>query len=390
MKLVTAAAAAALAWATPLPAQEPAPDYAQDSAWLCLPEREGPCTRPLPTTALNANGYGSVGQAVPAADAPVDCFYVYPTVSGDPGLNADLKPGPEEDWTAWMQAARFSGVCRVYAPLYRQATNASMMAEAPLALAYGDVLAAWRQYLGQRNRGRPFVLVGHSQGAIHLVRLLASEIEGRPEADRMLSAILVGWNVEVPVGQRVGGSFKRTPLCSRVGETGCVIAWTSYRATNPPPPAGTPFGRTATPAMTVACTNPARFSRGTAPLDSYWPTGVSLSGGPDTIKWSTGGAPPTPFVRTDGLASAACVNRPGAGYLSVIVNGDPADARTDEIPGDLVIGGRAMREWGLHLAEMNLAQGDLIALVEAQAEAFSASATPATHNGAGPRTARRR
>ena len=366
-----AAAAALAAGAAPAVGQDaPAPDYAQDSAWLCLPGRQDPCSRPLPTTALNPNGYGSVGQALPAPDAPVDCFYVYPTVTGDPGMNADLKPGQEEEWTAWMQAARFSGVCKVHSPVYRQATNASMMAEAAVGLAYRDVAAAWRNFLQQRSRGRPFVLIGHSQGAIHLIRLLASEIEGRPEAERMLSAILVGWNVEVPVGQRVGGSFKQTPLCARVGETGCVIAWNSYRATNPPPPGLTPFGATAAAGMTVACTNPARFSGTTAPLDSYWPTGVSLTGGPDPIRWSSAGPPPTPFVRTEGLVSAACVNREGVGYLSVVVNADPSDARTDEIPGDLVLGGRTLTELGLHPAEMNLAQGDLIALIEAQAEAF--------------------
>jgi hypothetical protein len=37
-------------------------------------------------------------------------------------------------------------------------------------------------------------------------------------------------------------------------------------------------------------------------------------------------------------------------------------------PGDVVIAGRPQPGWGLHLADMNLGLGDLIALVEAQAE----------------------
>jgi hypothetical protein len=122
--------------------------------------------------------------------------------------------------------------------------------------------------------------------------------------------------------------------------------------------------------MTVACTNPARLAKGSAPLDSYWYAGPSVTGTPSPITWSTQGAPPTPFLRTEGLASASCVNRGNAGYLSVMVNADPADARTDRIPGDVVIAGVPQPGWGLHTADMNLALGDLIALVEAQAEAY--------------------
>ena len=63
--------------AAPAAAQEapaPAVDYAQEESWLCLPGREDSCGRPLPTAALNPNGYGSVGQVGPAADAEIDCF----------------------------------------------------------------------------------------------------------------------------------------------------------------------------------------------------------------------------------------------------------------------------------------------------------------------------
>ena len=100
--------------------------------------------------------------------------------------------------------------------------------------AYRDVLAAWRHYLARHNQGRPFVLIGHSQGTVHLTRLLADEIEGRPEAARMLSALLIGFSVEVPQGRLTGGSLQRTPLCTRAGETGCVITYVSFRADSPP------------------------------------------------------------------------------------------------------------------------------------------------------------
>jgi hypothetical protein len=377
----TILAGLALALAAPAAAQEApsaAPDYSKPEAWLCLPGRDDVCSKPLPTTALNANGYGSVGRATPARDPTIDCFYVYPTVSRDAGDNSDMIAGPEEQATAAVQFARFAGTCRTFAPLYRQATLTALLRQAQgqgqrtaqsLATAYGDVAAAWREYLKTHNGGRPFVLIGHSQGTIHLAPLLAREIEGRPEAKRMLSALLIGFNIEVPEGKLVGGTFKQTPLCTRVGETGCVVTYVSFRATNPPPPASL-FGRSPRPGMTVACTNPARLVKGSAPLDSYWYAGPSVTGTPSAITWSSQGTPPTPFLRTDGLASAACVNRGNVGYLSVMVNADPADARTDRIPGDVVIAGQPQPGWGLHTADMNLGLGDLIALVEAQAEAF--------------------
>src|SRR4029078_4812764 len=108
-------------------AASPAPDYAKDSAWLCLPGRADACSTPRPTTALNPNGYGSNGLSRAAKGPPLDCFYVYPTVSRDPGLNSDLKPA-EETGATQVQFARFSGVCRTFAPVYRQMTMGAVAA----------------------------------------------------------------------------------------------------------------------------------------------------------------------------------------------------------------------------------------------------------------------
>jgi hypothetical protein len=383
--------------AAPAPAQQAASapasvDYRQEANWLCLPGRADACGKPLATTALNPNGYGSTGQVTPAKNAPVDCFYVYPTMSRDAGDNSDLVAGIEEQAAAMVQFARFGTVCRTFAPVYRQATLAALYRQASgnaartaetMNLAYGDVLAAWRYYLQHYNKGRPFVLVGHSQGTVHLTRLLATEIEGSAAAKRMLSALLIGYSVEVPEGKLVGGSFKRTPLCTKVGQTGCVVTYVSFRASSPPPP-GSMFGRAATPGMTIACTNPARLRRDLTPLDSYWYAGASATSAAKPIAWSSAGAPPTPFLRTEGLVSATCVNRGPVGYLAVTVNADPTDQRTDAIPGDVSIAGVIQPGWGLHLVDMNIAQGDLIALVEEQARAFNASATPGRHSRPAP------
>jgi hypothetical protein len=283
-------------------------------------------------------------------------------------LNSDLKVGREEKLAAEVQFARFASVCRPFAPAYRQMTLAAVAAAATGAdvtrnglLAYSDVLAAWRNYLATKNEGRPFELIGHSQGSLMLQQLIAHEIETNPKvAARMTLAILPGYNVLVPEGKLVGGTFKKTPLCSRVGQTGCVMTWVSFREKNMPP-RGAIFGIADQPGMTIGCVNPARpGSRDWVPLDSYWFTRSTLPvpGGP--IQWSSEGAPPTPYVRTEGLVSAKCINDGPRGYLSIRTNADPKDKRTDRVGGEVAVLGMFIPGWGMHLADVAEAQGDLI------------------------------
>ena len=365
--LAAAALAAAMAFPATAQSNAPAPDYSKDSAWLCLPGRADVCSMPLATTALNPNGYGSTGQSGVAKDPPIDCFYVYPTISKDQAMNSDLDVSEEKGATA-VQFARFASVCRTFAPIYRQMTLAAVAAYSAGAnidtaanLAYSDVVAAWRNYLATKNGGRPFVLIGHSQGSVMLQQLIAKEIEPNPAlAARMKLAIIPGFNVLVPQGKLVGGTFKRTPLCSREGETNCVMSWTSFREKNVPPD-GAMFGIADRPGMTVACVNPARpGATDWAPLDSYWYANSSypVPGGP--ISWSSEGPPPSPYLRTEGLVSAKCINQGQRGYLSIRTNHKHGEKWTDRIGGEVGLLGMFLPVWGMHLADMNEAQGDLI------------------------------
>ena len=366
--LLTAAVLAAAAPGPAQPAAAPTPvDYSNGANWLCLPGRSDLCSTPLPTTSLNPNGYGSVGRSEVATNAPIDCFYVYPTVSNDRGMNSDLTVANSERSAVQVQFARFVGVCRTFAPVYRQMTLGAVAAAAtgadvkqPAMFAYADVAKAWRTYLAKYNQGRPFVLVGHSQGSLMLQELIKHEIEGKPVAKQMRLAILPGFNLYVPQGKRVGGTLKSTPVCGSPGETGCVMTWVSFREKNVPP-AGALFGVAPAPGTTVACTNPAKpGSTAWEPLDSYWSARFSLPvpGGP--ITWSTQGDAPTPFVRTEGLVSARCVSDGQLGYLSIRTNADPDDARTDRVYGEVGFLGMFIPGWGMHLADVAEAQGDMI------------------------------
>ena len=174
----------------------------------------------------------------------------------------------------------------------------------------------------------------------------------------------------MPEGKLVGGTFKKTPLCSRLGETGCVITWMSFRADSPPPEGAHLRPRRAA-RNDGRLHQPGRASAATArpPLDSYWFAGPSLSNAP-AIAWSSEGAPPTPFLRTEGLVSGACVHRGNVGYLAITVNADPKDKRTDDIPGDVVVLGQRLPGWGMHLADMYLPMGDVIRAIEAQRDVY--------------------
>ena len=228
-----------LAAAAPLYAQptrrSAAVDYSKDSNWLCLPGRGDTCSTPLATTALNPNGYGSVGQSSVAKDAPIDCFYVYPTVSRDQGMNSDMNAGPRGEVDDAKPSSHASPrVCRTFAPIYRQMTVAAVAAYS----AGGDIGPAASARLSRRRSppgattsprattGRPFVLDRPQPGQPDAADAdRAGDRERIPAlAARMKLAILPGFNVLVPQGKLVGGTFKKTPLCSRAGETGCVIS----------------------------------------------------------------------------------------------------------------------------------------------------------------------
>lgn len=350
-------------------------DYADGSAWLCRPGRQDACAVDLTTTVVAADG--TLSRETWSADpaAPVDCFYVYPTVSTDSTTNSDMTPDAAELRVVEQQFARFGSVCRPYAPSYRQVTLAGLRARMAgggatgldRGLAYDDVRDAFHHYLEHDNGGRGFVLVGHSQGSFILTELIRDEIDGRPVQDRLVSAILLGATVTVARGRDVGGSFQDLPLCHAAGQTGCVITYVSFRSTAPPPQ-NTLFGRAPSESLTAACTHPGALGGGSAPLRSYLSSvGSTIVGARRAPPWvEAGPAVETPFVEVPGLLSAACATNENATYLEVTVHGDPSDARVDDIVGDLT------PQWGLHLVDMNLGMGDLIEVVRAQGAAWKA------------------
>jgi hypothetical protein len=354
--------------------------YTDGAAWLCRPGRHDSCADDQDATVVAADGTLTLERFHTAAHAPIDCFYVYPAVSTEPTGNADMTIGPEEMGAAGQQFARFAGTCRLFAPMYRQFTLKALgaaMGPNPVpfdrTLGYSDVLAAWKDYLAHDNHGRGFVLIGHSQGSSVLAQLIASEIDGKPIQARMVSAILMGISLPVPKGADVGGAFKHIPVCRSNGQIGCVIAFSDFRDGSPPP-AGSLFVKTPD-GMQAACANPASLSGGSGALDAYLSTkGTTVIGivGPPPVWTTPARAIDTPFVKVPGLLSAECVVNENGSYLAVTIHPSPGGARTGEIGGDIVVGGKVQPDWGLHLIDANLNMGNLIAIVGDEAKAYRA------------------
>jgi len=363
----------------------PAPDYRNPASWLCRPGAKDPCSGDASTSRVAADATVTLDM-LPAAKKPaIDCFYVYPTVSTDPTPNSDMTADPAETFVAQAQAAPFRQACRVFAPLYRQVTLATLrdrMLGKPVTadptMGLRDVSAAFADYMKHDNNpygkgGRGVILIGHSQGSGVLKALIQTEIEGKPVAKQIIAAYLAGHNLLVPEGKDVGGDLKSTPLCRSATQTGCVVAWVSFRDTMPVPPASL-FGRppTSAPAgMAVACTNPAALAGGRAPLRPLMVnrTGIVDNGTP-APKWAKGRNIYTPFVALPGLLSGECMTRENANVLSVGINADPADPRTDTINGDVMVSGQIVPSWGLHLIDMQVAMEDLVDLAKSQGQSW--------------------
>jgi pimeloyl-ACP methyl ester carboxylesterase len=342
------------------------------TVWLCRPGlRDNPCAPSQKTTRFTPAGKRlGVADVQAARDPKIDCFYVYPTVSDQKRLVATRTIDPEERSIALYQAARYSRVCRVFAPMYRQYTIQALT-QRPAGppqksfvnpAAYADVVQAWRTYLRKYNHGRGVVIIGHSQGTLVLRQVIAKEIDPKPAVRRLLvSAILLGGNVLVRQGADRGGDFQQIPACRSARQLGCVVAFSTF---DQPVPANAIFGRTTAKGMAVLCTNPAALSGGSGLLDSVYPTqpfapGSTIAAG-IALLGVTLPAASTPWIEAPGSYRAHCTS--GAAHALEIT--PRAGAPTPRPSPDPT--------WGLHLTDANVALGNLTELVGEQAAAFAA------------------
>jgi hypothetical protein len=357
--------------------------YSDVGNWLCHPsltDADNVCAGNLDSTRVFADGSTELETHVREPDPKVDCFYVYPTTSADPGLNSDLEEGPEEMDATLNQAARYSRFCRVFAPVYRQESTRGLFTddgghEARLATAYADVLDSFKHYIANDNQGRGFILIGHSQGSDLLKRLIAQTVEADEYLlQHMISAHLLGHPVRTAQGSDLG-DFQQVPVCRTPDQTGCIVNYSTYRVNDPDLTAGLAVFGTPLDGASAICTNPAALSGGSATLNAYFPVAVDPDIAALFIKRADGpyadpeSAPPitTPFYTMPDFISGECVvDGNGISYLKVTVHADPTDPRADDFNGEIIIG----PGWGLHFVDMTLPLGDLVDLGAAQSRAW--------------------
>jgi hypothetical protein len=341
------------------------------TVWLCKPGlADNPCTPGFSTTPLTPSGEVIDSEPLkPKRDRhpAADCFYVYPTVSDDDGVNSDLSIDPEERSIALYQAARYSLHCRVYAPMYRQITLEALFSGTPptpeqRALAYNDVVRAWKTYLSKYNDGRGVILMSHSQGTFVLRQLIHDYVDPkRGVRKQLISAILLGGNVLVKDGKTTGGDFKHVGACESPKDTGCAIAFSTFNA---PVPADSLFGHANTkldgsPATgdEVLCALP-----GPDKLTSVYPSEPFAQD--TTIGQATNAVGvPRPAVSTPWIQSGAytggCSSADDANVLQIApIDGAPT---LNPVPDGT---------WGLHLVDANIALGNLTDIVKRQISVY--------------------
>ena len=385
--------------------------------WLCYPGMaDNPCGQNADGSAQATASDGSLEMHYPVAGnaetlgtpdatytddsaSSVDCFYVYPTVDTLPNpllQVGSIAPTPQDQEmaVALAQVARFGKTCRLFIPVYRQASLPAVALSvllgmpADLSTADADVLQAWQYYWANDNidpttgKRRGVVLLGHSQGSSVLINLIQQEIDGTSEQSQLVSAVLLGGNVQVPIGLPDGeggaypdATFQDIPECSNTVAYGCVVAYSSYAEPSGDDPGSSAiFGTATASGYQILCTNPTALLNGddpsaNEPLDTYLPSEQLVNGNillPDgdlslVLLGFTLPSVSAGFEEYQGSLDGQCSYQDGSSWLQV--TGDtglfPSSAQTSSL--------------GLHVVDYNVDLGDLTALVAKQATAWLAA-----------------
>ena len=218
-KLIRAAMVPSVAFTAPSASDKP--DYKLTKNWIARPD--------LATDAARWTPAGYAAAPLPG----VAVFYVLPTSIFDRSRwNAtmdDADVGNRMTQFLRGQASVFNGVAAIWAPRYRQATFGAFLTEKPeaqraLDVAYGDVLAAFDVFLAAQPADRPIILAGHSQGSLHILRLLKERVAGQPIAARIVAVYVPGW----PISKTADLPALGLPACTLADQTGCILSWQSF------------------------------------------------------------------------------------------------------------------------------------------------------------------
>jgi hypothetical protein len=205
--------------------------------------------------------------------------------------------------------------------------------------------------------------MGHSQGSAMLAAMMQTDVDPMPQVrGQMISALLIGGGTTVAPGETTNGTFKNIPTCLKPGDTGCMVAYSSYDVADPPG-SNALFGKS--PDGQVACTNPGPLAGNSGPFQkSYFPIKVNNPLFVPSEPIPTGIT--TPFFFYTQVFQGSCVVNNGYSYLQVTLLESAGDPR-GEPPYKNTAAEAA--GFGLHLVDYNLPLEDLIDMVTQQAAA---------------------
>ncbi len=213
-------------------------ETAQDPASRTASPDSPAAERSLPGNAMAVES-SRAGDAARSGEAPpFAVFFVHPTsyipLALTEQANWNAAPGDTTaEWRARLfikgMASAFNRADEIWAPKYRQAVAGAFLTDKPEAeqaidAAYADVRMAFRYFLASVPGNKPIVLAGHSQGSIHILRLLRDEIAGTPVAGRIAAVYAVGW----PISLEHDLPALHLPACAAPAQTGCIVAWSSF------------------------------------------------------------------------------------------------------------------------------------------------------------------
>ncbi len=278
-------------------------------------------------------------------------FFVHPTSYLDrSNWNAPLEHAESQRIARLYvrgMASPFNQASEIWAPRYRQATFGAFLTNEPegqqaIDAAYRDVQQAFAYFLSSIEPDTPIVLAGHSQGALHLLRLLRDEVAASEVAPRVAAVYAIGWPISVEHDLPTLG----LPACATAAQAGCIMSWSSFAEPADPRRLLTSYGesraangelRGDTP---ILCTNPLTGTVGGA-AEAEANLGTLI---PDA-EYTTGELVP-------GAVPARC-NRRG-----LLLIGDPPEV------GDAVLPGNNYHVYDIPLFWRNL-QRDVAKRVEA-------------------------
>ena len=176
------------------------------------------------------------GEPADADEVPGFAVFFVPPTSYTKGALGDWNApldDPETDALARTflrgLASPFNRADEIWAPKYRQASVGAFLSDKPDAqmaidAAYADVALAFDYFLESVDADKPIVLAGHSQGSVHILRLLRDKLAGTGAEARIAAVYAPGW----PISIEHDLPALPVPACAAPGQAGCLVSYASF------------------------------------------------------------------------------------------------------------------------------------------------------------------